>query len=108
MSYTFSNLNLWRKVYLIFVWVSALLTFLFFMWAIFLDSESPLAFGYITIPLGLSLFALWKHYAIINRKLGQIYFLAIISFIPLMSLIGALIMLSIARVTKKELKELTL
>lgn len=104
-SFTYSNLNFWRKLYLSLTWTGAFLVSFSLIWFC-LAAKNDFMLIYLPLPIVTVLFSSWIHYAVVNRKLKQLYWIAFLSFIPLMNIIGALIMLSIARVTKLELSQL--
>ena len=103
MAFAFSTLNFWRKAYIITIWLVTIPFSIYFTWAC-VNGISGLTPIYLFIPGFLLPLTAWKHYAISKRKLSQIYWIAFFSLVPLMSLVGFLIMLSIARVTKNELQ----
>ncbi len=103
-SASFSSLNFWRKFYIVLIWIGSLLTSAIFFWAAVDSPEVSIGFsvGFSLVIVGVTY---WHHHAIVTRNITQITLLAVLNFIPLANLIGCLIMVSIRRVTKKELEE---
>lgn len=101
--FTFGSLNLWRKFYLVLSWGMASLFWMFTVWLYVTGEIEASAAGLIYLSAIILLLASWTCYAVARRKLSQLKWLAFLHFIPFGNLIGALIMLSIIRVTKNEL-----
>ncbi len=105
---TFSNLNFWRKLYLVLMWLFTGLFLAGIVIALFMMPSNSDFIGVsafqIIIVIAWSGLTYWHHTAIVKRKLTQLTVLIIINLIPFFNIIGALIMLSIRRVTKKELE----
>lgn len=101
---SFSNLNFWRKLYLVLMWLLTLLVIVSVVRQAFdgqAISGTTAQLAVAGLWLGLSC---WQHTAIVNRKLTQLTVLTVINIVPFFNIIGALILLSIRRVTKKELE----
>ena len=102
---SFSTLNFWRKLYLCFVWLGALLVLASVVVGLAAGARngmSCISIWQLLIVLLIPTMAFWTHYAVTQRSSDQIVALAIINLIPFGNIVGCLIMLSIWRVTKKE------
>ncbi|MES9946100.1 MAG: hypothetical protein ABW080_14185 [Candidatus Thiodiazotropha sp.] len=107
ISTSFSSLNFWRKLYLIFLWTISIMLAVGFA-ATITEAEKtniPITIGLAALVLG---FAYWTHWAVVKRNVGHITILAIINLIPGGNIIGCLIMFSIRGVTVNELKRYNL
>lgn len=105
----YSNLNFWRKFYLVLMWGLTSLMCLGFIVSLMFTPINPGTPGVGGQLIGLSIIvaiwgglAYWQHTAIVNRKLTQLTVLTIISIFPFFNIIGAIILLAIRQVTKKE------
>ncbi|WP_426357536.1 hypothetical protein ACPUVO_13885 [Pseudocolwellia sp. HL-MZ19] len=103
---TFSNLNFWRKLYLCLMWFFTAFFFIGVVvnFTILAAGSGENLMAQVFLSFFLAGFTYWNHTAIVKRKLKQITILTIINIVPFINIIGALIMLSIRRVTKKELE----
>jgi hypothetical protein len=103
LSASFSTLNFWRKLYVVFSWtINILLAALFTVTITESDKNNiPIAIGLAAFLLGT---AYWTHWAIVKRNVGHITTLAILNLIPGGNIIGCLIMFSIRSVTVNELE----
>ncbi|MES9970702.1 MAG: hypothetical protein ABW092_11770 [Candidatus Thiodiazotropha sp.] len=104
---SFSSLNFWRKLYLVFIWTISIAMSIAFL-ATMTKSDTaniPVIIGLAALILG---FAYWTHWAIVKRNVGHITILAIINLIPGGNIIGCLIMFSIRGTTVNELKRFNL
>lgn len=101
---SFATLNIWRKIYIVLVWVVSVATA-----GILLSAMGKAELGYDLLLVGLSIVmmvtAYWNHWAIAKRKIGHITAIAILNLIPGGNIVGCLIMFSIRRVTVKEHKQ---
>ncbi|TVZ41587.1 hypothetical protein P886_0934 [Alteromonadaceae bacterium 2753L.S.0a.02] len=99
---SFATLNFWRKFYLCFMWLSLAMGCAVFIYVGVSSDEVGMGlFTFIYLVIALAL-CVWTHNAVVKRKHNQLLVLTIINVFPFMNIIGALIMLSILRVTKKE------
>ena len=102
LRFSFANMGIWRKIYIIFNWTISLL----FLAAIAVPAmeDDTNRFGIIiliaTIYLGL---AAWVHSAVVGRKTGQLLALIILQLVSL-NLLGALIVLAIRSTSKREIR----
>ena len=104
IEFNFGTLNIWRKIYLILVWLSTLgLIAIMLLGAS--ETSDGLGTGLIVlicaIPLAITY---WTHWAICKREKGHLLALAIINLFPGLNLIGCLIMVWIRSVSVKEIE----
>ncbi|MDZ7925125.1 MAG: hypothetical protein U5M23_13975 [Marinagarivorans sp.] len=104
--FTFSSLGIWRKIYLVWIWVVALffalVTIAILIGAVPLKEVSKVEFTlFISALIGHTI---WLTYATVSRKVGQLWMLSLLSLFPLISPIGAVIIASIATASKRDLK----
>ena len=102
-NFSYSNLNILRKIYLSLLWLGVSLFSLGLVAKIIEDANSiePVLIIFVVI---LALFTYWTHYAVTKRKITQLKWLAFLNLIPFANIIGLLIMLSILRVSKIEVE----
>lgn len=98
-TFTFDNLGIWRKSYLVLNWIALLAL----SWIIVLTPYAPgpevLIFLFVVWP-----YTIWLHMAIVGRKVIQLRWLCVFTVIPLMNPVGAIIIWVIGS-TSKQLKK---
>jgi len=102
-NFSYSNLNIWRRLYLALLWFGISLLVLGSAMKAFQEPGS-ITVGVAILIAALTLFAYWTHIAISKRNLFHLKIIAFLNLIPFANIIGLLIMLSIIRVTKNELE----
>tara|TARA_B100000787_G_C15909185_1_gene171751 strand:- start:39 stop:404 length:366 start_codon:yes stop_codon:yes gene_type:complete len=104
--YTFRSLNLWRQLWISFLWLGNTVQFSFTTYYL-LTQKPPLSetVTMIVIFSVMFLFVFWNHIAVVERKLTQLKWIAFLHLIPFFNLVGMLIMFSIIRVTKNEIQQ---
>jgi len=103
--FSWSNLNGWRKAYLILSWVGVgIMTLALVSAAMAPSAESggSNALFMLFIAITMLAFTGWTHVAIVRRNIGQLTTLSILNLIPLFNPIACLLMLWIRRVSVKE------
>jgi hypothetical protein len=103
--FSWSNLNGWRKAYLILSWVVVGMMTLALVSAAMLPSPEPAGSNSLLklfIAITMLAFTAWTHIAIVRRNIGQLTTLTILNLIPLFNPIACLLMLWIRRVSVKE------
>ena len=105
--FTFSNLGVWRKIYLALNWVSLLgISLLFLKSFISVALESGLTFQGTLISAVLILifpfYCYWLHISVSKRKLDQLTVLTIVQIIPSVNPVSALILFAIRSTSKTE------
>ncbi|MEP5765542.1 MAG: hypothetical protein ABJ308_13165 [Halieaceae bacterium] len=98
--FSFATLNLWRKAYLGLVMITYLPLGILVVLANFGEGSFPMA---VFVGGGLIALPLWTYRAVCVRKLNQLWVLSALKLIT-GNPVGCLIMLSIGRVTKKEIE----
>ena len=97
-NFTFDNLGIWRKIYLVLNWAILIAVSGLYLVPNELGSEVLL---YILIAWP---FTFWLHIAVVGRKVVQLWWLCGLSVLPLMNLLGALIIWFIASTSKEEVE----
>lgn len=98
--FSFSNLGVWRKIYLGINWALSIFIVVTFI-AAGLDKDGGL-FVSLTFTAFIMAYTFWLHYAITHRKVTQLTVLTIIQVIPLLNPVGALVMFAIRSTSIKE------
>lgn len=101
IEYSFSNLGIWRRIYLA---IQLLLSGTFLclcVWAYFI--ADGISLGLLILSLVAAAFSTWIYVAVSQRKLKQLKVIAFLSIIPMGNLVLLLIMLAIISTTKKEI-----
>ena len=104
--YTFRNLNLWRQLWISLLWLGN--TALFSLTVYYLLTQKPSLSEKVTMIVIFSvmfLFVFWNHIAVVERKLTQLRWIALLHLIPFFNLVGMLITFSIIRVSKNEIQQ---
>ena len=104
---TFSSLGIWRKVFLVVIWLFLGLLVLSGIAVILTEEISPSGPSPIPTLILIALlipYTIWIHVAIIRRKVTQLRIIFAFQIFPLMNPIGALIMWAIGTTSKKELE----
>ena len=104
--YTFRSLNLWRQLWISWLWLGN--TALFSFATYYLLTQKPPLSGTVTTIVIYSvmfLFVLWNHVAVVERKSTQLKWIALLHLIPFSNLVGMLITFSIIRVTQNEIQQ---
>ena len=99
---SFATLNIWRKIYLVFIWIATLLS-AGMMGMVALEDSELIIVGVVLAALIVG-FTYWTHWAIVRRKVGHITAIAILNLIPGGNIVGCLIMFAIRHVTVNEHK----
>jgi hypothetical protein len=105
--FSFSTLNFWRKLWVVLVGIVNCGIGVVLLLAPYIASQPAPVLVKVVFFLGgvLSLFvAWWTYYAVCHRRAGQLVAIAITNLLAT-NIIGALITLSIIRVTNIELRE---
>jgi hypothetical protein len=95
-TFNFSNLGIWRKIFLILRWIGLALMFFVLLFRVTFDVSGLIA-GIILLFLILLVF--WTHVAICKREVTNLY---IIALLTLFNPISALLVLWTAIVSKRE------
>lgn len=103
--FSWSNLNGWRKAYLILSWVVVgFMTLGLAIAALFPSAETAGSNSLFMLFIAITMLAFtgWTHVAIVRRNIGQLTTLTILNLIPLFNPIACLLMLWIRRVSVHE------
>lgn len=102
--FTFDNLGIWRKIYLILNWlVLIVVSVIFLISVISLGSRGTIETFFLLFwgwPL-----TIWLHMAIIGRKVIQLRWLAGLNLIPLLNPVGAIVIWLISSTSKDEIEK---
>ncbi len=105
IAFSFSNLGIWRKIYLALNWIGCVFMVIIFVSMPFTDyPESTPAQPMVVFVIAILVFAytFWLHKAMVTRNLTQLLILTIIQVVPLFNPISALIMFLVRNTSKKE------
>lgn len=105
VEFTFSNLGIWRKIYLALNWLVGIAFLIAMVIGLAEPAQQPDSTDSLIMVLLTLLylaFCLWVHIAICKRKLGQLIALIVIQIFPLFNPVSALIFWAIYSTSKKE------
>ena len=97
---SFSSLGFWRKLFLVFNWLSVVL-----MGAVLLLVGAEFGFGFLValvMTLAMAGYCYWIQTAVCNRNMSHLLILTIIQVVPFLNPITALIFFAIRATSKKE------
>ena len=100
VKYSFSNLGMWRKIFLVLNILGSGMFISIYVWA---HLKGDASIGLFIFCVVFSLESVWLYHAVSQRKLKQLKVLAFLSIIPMGNLVLLLIMLAIISTTKKEI-----
>ena len=104
LALTFSSLGIWRKIYVVFNWISAIAAGLYLISQDATGSVDDMPILYfIGIMLAAVGYCFWLQYAIVKRNLTQLMIIGIINIFPFFNPIAALLVFLIRSTSKKEL-----
>ena len=100
----FSNLGIWRKIYIVINWVFGLVILIPGVSKLVQGENDNLTGGllYLAVSILYMGYCYWLHVAISKRKLSQLIAILIIQIFPFMNPISAVIMFFIYITSKKE------
>ena len=100
----FSNLGIWRKIYIVFNWVFGLLILIPGVFGLVQSENEDLTdrLLYLAVAVLYMGYCYWLHVAISKRRLSQLIAILIIQIFPFVNPVSALIMFFIYRTSKNE------
>jgi len=105
--FSFFTLGIWRKIYLIMLWLVVLLSSSAVFMSTFVDvgqksKGNPIvSIVFILLCFG---YGYWVHSSVVKRNVFQLRLLCFLQIIPLMNPVSALIMWAIGSTSKKEIE----
>lgn len=101
--FTFSNLGIWRKLYLICNWVVLAIT-IYYLAVSNLINEEP--FVVLLLLSAYCVGVIWLHMAVVGRKVTQLRWIAGLNLIPCLNPVSALVVWFIGSTSKQEVETL--
>ena len=104
----FATLNIWRKIYLVIVWIVTVVFVLGAGLIIANPKQDDLLLATVVVTVLLLCHSYWTHWAVVNRRVGHLTAIAILNLFPGANIVGCLIMFAIRQVSVKEREQYTI